>query len=90
MQSVIARIRDLEGTRFVATGFGKPVIEFTVTASDGKRVEHVALSKSGNDYIGRYDGRPALYVVSDTLIADLQKYVNDMKPYVPPPPETTS
>ena len=27
VQSVIARIRDLEGTRFTATGFGKPVIE---------------------------------------------------------------
>ena len=48
-------------------------------ATDGKRIEHAELSKSGNEYIGRYDGRPALYVVSDTLIADLQKYVNDMK-----------
>jgi hypothetical protein len=90
VQSVIARIRDLEGTRFVATGFGKPVIEFTVTASDGKRVEHVELSKSGNEYIGRYEGRPALYVLSDTLIADLQKYVSDMKPYVPPAAETAA
>jgi hypothetical protein len=88
VQSVIARIRDLEGTRFTATGFGRPVIEFTVTASDGKTVEHAALSKSGNEYIGRYDGRPAMYVISNDLITDLQKYVNEMKPYVPPPAET--
>jgi hypothetical protein len=89
MQSVIARIRDLEGTRFVATGLGRPVVEFTVLASDGKRTEHVEMSKSGNEYIARREGRPALYVVSDILIADLQKYVNDMKVYVPPPAETT-
>jgi Domain of unknown function (DUF4340) len=90
MQSVIARIRDLEGMRFVATGLGKPVVELTVLAKDGKSTEHVEMSKSGNEYIARRDGHPALYVVSDALITDLQKYVNDMKVYVPPPPETTS
>jgi len=92
VQSVIARIRDLEATRFVASGFGKPVIEFTVTASDGQRVERVALSKSGNDYIGRREGRPALYVVSPTLITDLEKYVGEMQVWVPPPlePETSA
>jgi hypothetical protein len=87
VQSVIARIRDLEATSFVAEGFGRPVIEFTVTASDGQSIERVALSRSGNEYIGRRDERPALYVVSDTLIADLEKYVADMKLWVPPPPE---
>ena len=90
VQSVVARIRDLEATRFVATGFGKPVLEFTVLAADGKRTEHVALSKSGNEYIGRHDGRPAMYVVSNEMIADLQKYVNDMKTYVPPPQEASA
>jgi hypothetical protein len=90
LQSVVARIRDLEAIRFVAEGFGQPVVEFTVTASDGKRIEHVALSKSGNEYIGRREGRPALYVVSDSLIADLQKYVNEMKEYVPPATETSA
>jgi hypothetical protein len=88
VQSVIARIRDLEGTRFAATGFGKPVVDIIVTAADGKRVEHVQLSKSGNEYLGRHDGRPALYVVADTMIADLQTYVGDMKVYVPPPAES--
>jgi hypothetical protein len=87
VQSVIARIRDLEATRFVASGFGPPVIEFTVTASDGQRIERVALSRSGSEYIGRRDERPALYVVSPTLIADLENYVGAMKPWVPPPPE---
>ncbi len=87
VQSVIARIRDLEATRFVATGLGRPVIEFTVTTSDGARTERVVLSKSGSEFIGRRDERPALYVVSPTLIADLEQYVADMKVYVPPPPE---
>jgi len=87
VQSVIARIRDLEATRFVASGFGRPVIEFTVTSSDGKRVERVALSRSGSEYIGRREGRPALYVVAPTLITDLEKYVAEMKVWVPPPPE---
>jgi Domain of unknown function (DUF4340) len=90
VQSVTARIRDLEGTRFAATGFGKPVVDITVTAADGKRLEHVELSKSGKEYIGRHDGRPALYVVADTSIADLQKYVNDMKVYVPPPADSAA
>ena len=98
VQSVIARIRDLEGTGFVATGAGKKDVEFTITAADGKRMEHVELTKSGKDYIGRRDNRPALYVVSDTLIADLQKYIDEIKPYVAPaetspsatPPTTTN
>ena len=29
VQSVVARIRDLEGTRFAATGFGKPAVDIT-------------------------------------------------------------
>jgi hypothetical protein len=98
VQSVIARIRDLDGTSFVATGADKKDVEFTITAANGKRMEHVELTKSGKDYIGRRDNRPALYVVSDTLIADLQKYINDIKPYVAPaetspsatPPTTTN
>jgi hypothetical protein len=90
VQSVIARIRDLEGTSFVATGAGKKDVEFTITAADGKRMEHVEMTKSGKEYIGRRDNRPALYVVSDSLIADLQKYVNDMKPYVAPAETSTS
>jgi hypothetical protein len=48
------------------------------------------MSKSGSEYIARRDSRPALYVVSDALITDLQEYIKDMKVYVPPPPETTS
>ena len=87
VQSVIARIRDLAGTSFVSSGFGKPVIEFTVTEKDGKTIEHAELSKSGNDYIARHDGRPAMYVVSSSMIADLEKYIGDMKVYTPPPPE---
>jgi hypothetical protein len=86
VQSVIARIRDLEATRFVATGFGQPVIEFTVTSDEGKRVERVALSRSGSEYIARREGRPALYVVDAAMITDLEKYVGEMKPWVPPPP----
>jgi hypothetical protein len=87
VQSVIARIRDLEATHFVASGFGRPAIEFTVTSDGGKRIERVALSRSGSDYIARREGRPALYVVSATMIADLEKYVVEMKVWVPPPPE---
>jgi hypothetical protein len=90
VQSVIARIRDLEGTRFMATGIGKTAVEITVTAADGKRIEHVVMSKSGTAYIARRDSRPALYVVADTLIADLQKYVNDMKVYVAPPADSSA
>jgi hypothetical protein len=88
VQSVIARIRDLEATRFVAEGFGRPIIEFTVTTSDGQRIERVALSRSGNEYIGRRDERPALYVVSPTLITDLENYVGQMQVWVPPPAES--
>ena len=91
VQSVIARIRDMEGTRFVATGFGKPVVEITVTAADGKTVEHVELSRSGQRVHrpsrwpscavrgGRYDDR-----------RPVQKYVGTMKVYVPPPPDAST
>jgi hypothetical protein len=90
VQSVIARIRDLAGTRFVANGLGRPTVEITVLAKDGKTTEHVEMSKSGGEYIARYEGRPALYVLPEDLLADLQKYVNDMKVYTPPPADAAA
>ncbi len=90
MQSVIARIRDLEGTGFTSTGFGKPDIEFTVTPANGRPVEHAVLSKSGDHYIARHDGVEAMYIISDEMIKDLEKYVGQMKPYTPPPAEATT
>jgi hypothetical protein len=85
VQSVIARIRDLEAINFQGEGFGTPVVEFTITPSGGSPIERVALSRSGSNYLARREGRPALYVVDAALITDLQRYVNDMKPWTPPP-----
>jgi hypothetical protein len=84
VQSLIDKIRELSASKFVDTGFTVPTLEVTVTSNDGKRVEKVLISKSGDNYIAKRDNEPALYQLDSSSVADLQKVAADVKP-VPPP-----
>jgi hypothetical protein len=84
VQALVDKIRELSASKFVDSGFTAPALEVTVTSNDGKRVEKVLISKSGDTYIAKRDNEPALYQLDSSSVADLQKVAAAVKP-VPPP-----
>ena len=80
VQSLIDKIRELSASKFVDSGFASPALEVTVTSNDGKRVEKVLISKSGDNYTAKRDNEPALYQLDSSSVADLQKVAADVKP----------
>jgi hypothetical protein len=83
VQALVDRIRELSGSKFVDSGFTVPALEVTVTSNDGKRVEKVLISKSGDAYVAKRDNEPALYQLDSSSVADLQKAAADVKPAPP-------
>jgi hypothetical protein len=83
VQALVDRIRELSGSKFVDSGFNVPALEVTVTSNDGKHVEKVLISKSGDAYVAKRDNEPALYQLDSSSVADLQKVAADVKPAPP-------
>ncbi len=85
VQSFIDKIRELSATKFPDSGFSSPAVEVTVTSNDGKRVEKVLISKSGDNYIAKRENEPALYQLDSSSVANLQKFAAGLKPAAPAP-----
>jgi hypothetical protein len=83
MQSLIADLRNLAADKFVASGFGSPQIDATVTSNDGKRIEKVLISKSGSDYLAKRDDDSTLYQIPATSVDELQKAIETIKAAAP-------
>ena len=83
-QSLIDKVRDLSATKFMDSGFVQPVFDLTVTSNDGKRVERVSISKTGDNYIARRENEPSLYQIDAKAVSDLQKAEEDLKTATPP------
>lgn len=83
LQNFIDKLRDLSATKFVETGFTTPVLEITVTAKDGKLVETVQVSKSGNDYFAKRQNEPTIYQLDQRAGDDLLKAAADVKEAAP-------
>ena len=79
VQALVDKIRELSASKFVDSGFTSPALEVTVTSNDGKRVEKVLISKSGDNYIAKRDNEPALYQLDSSSVADLQKVAAGVK-----------
>jgi hypothetical protein len=84
VQELIDKIRDLSTSKFVDSGFTAAVIDLTVTSNDGKRVEKVAISKAGDNYIAKRESEPALYQLDSKAVDDLTKSAADVKPAAVP------
>ncbi len=83
VESLVEKLRDLTATGFPATGFSSTDIEVTVTSGQGKQVEQVLISKSGDHYIARRDNEPALYQLSAGDVNDLTVAAGAIKPLPP-------
>jgi hypothetical protein len=84
VQDLIDKIRDLSASKFVDSGFGTSLVDLTVTSNDGKRIEKVAISKAGDNYIAKRENEPALYQIDSKAVGDLNKSAENMKPSTPP------
>lgn len=76
VQTLIDRLRELSASSFPDSGFATPVIEVTVTT---KSSEKVLISKSGDKYIARREGEPALYELTSSSVEELEKAAADVK-----------
>ena len=73
VQSFLAKLRELTADKFPDAGFAKPAIVAIVTSGNGQRLERVSIAKSGNGYIARREGEPALYELSSGPVEDALK-----------------
>jgi hypothetical protein len=79
-EDVLGKIRDLAADKFPDSGFGTPSIQITVISKNNKVTEKVLFAKSGDTYIAKRDGEPALYALEPVLVTSLEKAAADLKP----------
>jgi len=84
VQELVDKLRDLSASKFVDSGFTNAAIDLTVTSSEGKRVEKVAISKAGDSYIAKREDDPTLYQLDSKSVDDLMKSADDLKPAAVP------
>lgn len=70
---LVSKLRDLSATGFADSGFSHPTIDLIVTSNDGKRIEDVAIAKSGDGYLAQRKGQPTLYKLSTSAVDGLVK-----------------
>lgn len=79
-QELVGKLRSLVATKFPDSGFASPSINVTVTSGGGKHIEKVAISRNGDRVIGRREGEPLLYELEPTLVDEMQKSAEAIKP----------
>jgi hypothetical protein len=84
MQTLVDKLRDLTSTKFVEKGFTTPILEVTVTSNEGKRVEKVAISKTGNDCFAKRENELTIYQLDPKVFEELQKALGGVKEAAPP------
>ena len=85
--ALLDKVRDLAANKFPDSGFTTPAVQIVVTPKGGKAAEKVLIAKSGNTYIAKREGEPALYGIEPVFVTGLQKAAADVKPAALPPAE---
>ena len=86
VQAVIDKLRDLAAAKFVDNFAvqGAPVFDLVVTSGDGKRVEKVAIYKSGAVHGAKRENEPTGYELDAKSVEELQSAVSAIKEQQPP------
>lgn len=71
VEALVDKLRDLQASSFVGSGFTKPIFEADVTSGNGKQTEKVFIAKSVGDYIAKRDGSPTLYLINNAAATNL-------------------
>lgn len=83
VHGVIDELRNLSASGFPAGGFTNAVIELTVTSDDGKRVERVQLSNTGEKWFARRENEPPVYEIEASAVESLRKAAGAVKEAAP-------
>jgi hypothetical protein len=83
VEELLGNIRDLAASKFVDSGFSAALLSLTVTSNGGKRVEKVAISKAGDNYIAKRENEPTLYPLDSKTVDELRKSAGGVKPAAP-------
>ncbi len=81
--AVADKLRDLSAVKFVDKGFSTPLIDLTVASQDGKRVEKVSLSKTGDAWFAMRENEPTIYQLDANVVDELQKAIAAVKEATP-------
>ncbi len=81
--AVADKLRDLTAARFADKGFSTSSLDLAVTSQDGKRVEKVALAKTGNDWFATRENEPTIYQLDANVVGELQKAIAAVKEAAP-------
>ncbi len=77
--SFLEQLRGFSALGFVAKGFTEPVFSVTLTQNDGKTVEKLRVSKSGNFHYAKRDGEVGEYEIDPKTLADLEAEIGKIK-----------
>jgi hypothetical protein len=83
-QDFVSKLRDLTADKFVESGFANPSIDIAVTSDEGKRVDKVFISKSGDNYIAKHESESTLYQLDASSVDALKKSADEIKPVAAP------
>ena len=81
--AVADKLRDLSAVKFLDKGFATPSIDLTVASQDGKRVEKVSLSKTGDAWFAVRENEPTVYQLDANVVDELQKAIAAVKEAAP-------
>jgi hypothetical protein len=83
--SLLAKLRDLSADKFPDSGLTTSQITMTVASNDGKRVERVVISKSGESCVAKRENEPSLYQLDAKAVEEVEKAAEELKEAVPTP-----
>jgi hypothetical protein len=84
VDSLIGKLRDLQASKFVDSGYTTSAVEITVTSNDNKRTEKVLISKSGDTSVAKRENELSLYALDSNAVEELQKSATEIKPAAAP------
>ena len=80
VQSLVAKFRELTASKFVESGFSKPIINASVVSRDGKKTEKVSIAKSRDGYLAKLENEPSLYGLDASSVDELLKAADAVTP----------
>jgi hypothetical protein len=80
VQSLVAKFRELTASKFVESGFSKPIINASVVSRDGKKTEKVSIAKSSDGYLAKLENEPSLYGLDASSVDELLKAAGAVTP----------
>jgi uncharacterized protein DUF4340 len=84
VQDFVSKLRDLTATKLLDSGFTNSTVDITVATDDGKRIEKVALAKSGDVYLARRENDSTIYSLKSDSVESVEKAADDIKPAAKP------